>query len=227
MLLDSILIVIFIGAAVTGFRKGFLKSLIGLFGNIAALIASYQLSPSVSLAIDAQFGTIGMLAQKMRSILPMPDNFSNIMASFEGMGQLYTYLENSFLPDSIQEAILSAVQQQVDAVGVGVYATMADMVCNTVATSLMRGITFIGLWVLFCLVLFFLSHVVAGVVHMVPVVGFLDRVGGMAVSLFLIFLTTLVLYKGICVLGFIEGTVFAQSQILQFCSVVLEAIGWQ
>ena len=225
-MLDIVLAVIFIGAAITGFRKGFLKSLIGLFGNIAALITSYKLSASVALQIDAQFGAVAMLAEKIRGILPMPENFSGVMASFEGMGQLYTYLESSFLPDSIKESILAAVQQQVDAVGVGVYATMADMVCNTVATSLLRGLTFIGLWLLFCLVLFLISHVVAGVIHMVPVVGFIDRVGGMAVSLLLIFITTLVLYKGISILGLIEGSIFAQSQILQFCNVVLESVGW-
>ena len=225
-MLDIVLAVIFIGAAITGFRKGFLKSLIGLFGNIAALIASYKLSASVALQIDAQFGAVAMLAEKIRGILPMPENFSGVMASFEGMGQLYTYLESSFLPDSIKESILAAVQQQVDAVGVGVYATMADMVCNTVATSLLRGLTFIGLWLLFCLILFLISHVVAGVIHMVPVVGFIDRVGGMAVSLLLIFITTLVLYKGISILGLIEGSIFAQSQILQFCNMVLESVGW-
>lgn len=225
-MLDIILAAIFIGAAITGFRKGFLKSLIGLFGNIIALIASFKLSASVAPAIDAQFGAVAAIAEKIRGILPMPENFSSIMASFEGMGQLYTYLENSFLPDSIKESILAAVQLQVDAVGTGVYATMADMICNTVATSLLRGLTFIGLWLLFCLVLFLISHVVAGIVHMVPVVGFIDRVGGMAVSLFLIFVTTLVLYKGISILGLIEGSVFAQSQILQFCSVILEAMGW-
>lgn len=225
-MLDIVLAAIFIGAAITGFRKGFLKSLIGLFGNIAALIASYKLSASVALQIDAQFGAVAMIAEKIRGILPMPESFSGVMASFEGMGQLYTYLESSFLPASLKESILSAVQQQVDAVGAGVYATMADMVCNTVSTSLLRGLTFIGLWLIFCLVLFLISHVAAGVIHMVPVVGFIDRVGGMAVSLLLIFITTLVLYKGISILGLIEGSIFAQSQILQFCSVVLEFMGW-
>ena len=225
-MLDIILAVIFLGAAITGFRKGFLKSLIGLFGNIIALIASYKLAGPVALAIETQFGAVALIAQKIRGILPMPENFSNIMASFEGMGQLYTYLESSFLPASIKESILAAVQQQVDAIGAGVYATMADMVCTTVATSLLHGLTFIGLWLIFCLVLFLVSHVVAGIVHMVPVVGFIDRVGGMAVSLFLIFATTLILYKGISILGLIEGSLFAQSHILQFCSIILEAMGW-
>ena len=225
-MLDIVLAAIFLGAAITGFRKGFLKSLIGLFGNIIALITSYKLAGTVAIAINEQFGAVALIAQKIRGILPMPDSFSGIMASFEGMGQLYTYLENSFLPASMKESILSAVQQQVDAVGSGVYATMADMVCTTVASSLLHGLTFIGLWLLFCLVLFIISHVVAGVVHMVPVVGFIDRVGGMLVSLLLIFATTLILYKGISILGLIEGSLFAQSYILQFCSMILEAMGW-
>ena len=209
-MLDIVLAAIFLGAAITGFRKGFLKSLIGLFGNIIALITSYKLAGTVAIAINEQFGAVALIAQKIRGILPMPDSFSGIMASFEGMGQLYTYLENSFLPASMKESILSAVQQQVDAVGSGVYATMADMVCTTVASSLLHGLTFIGLWLLFCLVLFLISHVVAGVVHMVPVVGFIDRIGGMLVSLLLIFATTLILYKGISILGLIEGSLFAQ-----------------
>ncbi len=225
-MLDIVLAVIFLGAAITGFRKGFLKSLIGLFGNIIALITSYKLAGTVAIAVNEQFDAVALIAQKIRGILPMPDSFSGIMASFEGMGQLYTYLENSFLPASMKESILSAVQQQVDAVGSGVYATMADMVCTTVASSLLHGLTFIGLWLLFCLVLFLISHVVAGVVHMVPVVGFIDRVGGMLVSLLLIFATTLILYKGISILGLIEGSLFAQSYILQFCSMILEAMGW-
>ena len=225
-MLDIALAVIFLCAAITGFRKGFLKSLIGLFGNILALIAGYKLSAPIAVQIDAQFGTAAMIAQKICDILPMPEDFSNVMASFEGMGKLYIYLEHSILPPSMKETILAAVQQQVDAVGVGVYATMADVICNTVATSLLRGLTFIGLWLIFCLILFLISHVVAGVVHMVPVVGFIDRVGGMLVSLCLVFITTLVLYKGICILGLIEGSVFAQSQILQVCSVILEGMGW-
>ena len=225
-MLDIVLAAIFLGAAITGFRKGFLKSLIGLFGNIIALITSYKLAGTVAIAVNEQFDAVALIAQKIRGILPMPDSFSGIMASFEGMGQLYTYLENSFLPASMKESILSAVQQQVDAVGSGVYATMADMVCTTVASSLLHGLTFIGLWLLFCLVLFLISHVVAGVVHMVPVVGFIDRVGGMLVSLLLIFATTLILYKGISILGLIEGSLFAQSYILQFCSMILEAMGW-
>ena len=85
----------------------------------------------------------------------------------------------------------------------------------------LQGIVFIALWAVFCVVLFFVSHVLAGVVHLVPVVGLVDRLGGMLVSLLLVSLTLLILYKGISVLGLMEGSLFAESQILHFCSQLL------
>ena len=220
-MLDIILIAIFIVMAVLGFRKGFLKSLIGLFGNLIALALSYVLAKPATVWLNGQFGTAEKIADTIREFLPMPDNFSTVLASFEGMGQLYTYLDQSFLPDSMKQSILTAVQEQVNAVGAGVYATMADTIAITVATSILQGLVFIGLWALLCVVLVLASHVLSGVVHLVPVVGLIDRLGGMAVSVLLTVITILILYKGISVLGLMEGSLFAESQILHFCSELL------
>lgn len=217
-MLDIILFAVLIVMAILGFRKGFLKSLIGLFGNLIALALSYILAPSVTVWLNGQFGAAERLAEMIRELLPMPTNFNTVLASFEGMGQLYTYLNQSFLPDSIKDSILSAVQEQVNAVGAGVYTTMADTIAVTVATSILQGLVWIALWVVCCMLLFFISHVFAGVVHLVPVVGFLDRLGGMAISILLTIITGLILYKGISVLGLMEGSLFAESQILHFCS---------
>lgn len=220
-MLDLILAVLFLLAAITGFRKGFLKSLIGLFGNVIALVCSYLLAAPVAHWLNEQFGAAELFHGAMVRLLPMPDNFSTMIASFQGMGQLYTYLDQSILPDSIKQNILSAVQEQVNAVGVGVYATMADMIAATVALSILKGLVFIGLWVLFCALLFLVSHGLAGVVHLMPVVGLVDRLGGMLVSLALAAVTLLILYQGISVLGLLEGSWAAQSQVLHFCSEFL------
>ncbi|MBR5318039.1 MAG: CvpA family protein [Peptococcaceae bacterium] len=220
-MLDIILVAVFLVMAILGFRKGFLKSLIGLFGSLIALALSYVLAAPVTVWLNEQFGTAETFAVTIRDLLPMPDNFSTVLASFEGMGQLYTYLDQSFLPDSMKQSILTAVQEQVDAVGAGVYATMADTIAVTVANSILQGLVFIGLWALFCVALFLVSHVLAGVVHLVPVVGLIDRLGGMAVSIVLTVITVLILYKGISVLGLMEGSLFAESQILHFCSELL------
>lgn len=220
-MLDIILIAVLIVMAVLGFRKGFLKSLIGLFGNLIALALSYVMASPVTVWLNEQFGTAEKLAETIRGFLPMPENFSTVLASFEGMGQLYTYLDQSFLPDSMKLSILSAVQEQVNAVGAGVYATMADTIAITVATSILQGLVFIGLWALLCVALVLASYVLSGVVHLVPVVGLVDRLGGMTVSVFLTVITILILYKGISVLGLMEGSLFADSQILHFCSELL------
>ena len=69
-MLDWILAAIFIFAAFTGFRKGFLKSLIGLFGNLIALAGSYVLAAPVTVWLNEQFGIAGFLAGYIRDLLP-------------------------------------------------------------------------------------------------------------------------------------------------------------
>ena len=222
-MLDLVLAVIFLVVAITGFRKGFLKSLIGLFGNFLALAGSYVLAAPVTQWLNQQFGIAELLAGPIGRLLPMPESFSTVMASFIGLGQLYSYLDQSILPASLRENIIMAVQEQINAVGVGVYATMADIIATTVAMSILKGLVFIALWALLCVALFLGSHVLAGVVHLVPVVGLVDRLGGMLVSLLLAAITLLILYKGISVLGLMEGSLFAESQVLHFCSQFLNA----
>ena len=222
-MLDLVLAVIFLVVAITGFRKGFLKSLIGLFGNFLALAGSYVLAAPVTQWLNQQFGIAELLAGPIGRLLPMPESFSTVMASFIGLGQLYSYLDQSILPASLRENIIMAVQEQINAVGVGVYATMADIIATTVAMSILKGLVFIALWALLCVALFLVSHVLAGVVHLVPVVGLVDRLGGMLVSLLLASITLLILYKGISVLGLMEGSLFAESQVLHFCRQFLNA----
>ena len=222
-MLDLVLAVIFLVVAITGFRKGFLKSLIGLFGNFLALAGSYVLAAPVTQWLNQQFGIAELLGGPIGRLLPMPESFSTVMASFIGLGQLYSYLDQSILPASLRENIIMAVQEQINAVGVGVYATMADIIATTVAMSILKGLVFIALWALLWVALFLVSHVLAGVVHLVPVVGLVDRLGGMLVSLLLAAITLLILYKGISVLGLMEGSLFAESQVLHFCSQFLNA----
>ncbi len=219
--LDWILVAIFVLVAIVGFSRGFLKSLLGLFGNVLALLLSYILAPAVTTWINGRFLLADKLAAYVVEILPMPPDFSTLLASFSGLGELYAYLDQSFLPASLRQSILSAVQEQINAVGAGVYATMADVIATTVATSLLRGVVFIGLWLLLSVLLFLLAHAASGVIHLVPVVGLADRVGGMLASLALAGVTLLILYKGISILGLMDGTFLSQSQILHFCSQLL------
>lgn len=220
-MLDLILGALLIFAAITGFRKGFLKSLIGVFGNMIALLCSYRMAAPVTAWLSTEYGVADKLADYISGLLPMPEHFSYLLAGFDGMGQLYTYLDGSILPDSMKQRILEAVQEQVDAVGIGVYKTMADIVADTIAASVLQGLALIGLWIFFCVILFLISHLLVGVVHLVPVVGLADRLGGLLVSLLLASVTLIILYKGISVLGFMEGSLFAESQILHFCSQLL------
>ena len=136
----------------------------------------------------------------------------------DGLGKLYSYLENSPLPKGLQENILTNVQLQINEIGQGAFITMADTVAQTLAQGLLQGLSFIGLWLIFCLFLTFFGKIFAGFIHSLPVIGLLDRFGGLAVTVFLVVLTVTVLYSGICILGLGNQGVLAESDILSFLS---------
>ena len=77
-MLDIVLGALIFFAAITGFRKGFLKSLIGVFGNIIALICSYVMAGPVTAWLNTEYGVAEKLAGYIRDLLPMPDNFSRM-----------------------------------------------------------------------------------------------------------------------------------------------------
>ena len=217
-MVDLILLVIILIAAVYGFRLGLMKSLIGLLGNILALFLGYILAKPTAEYIQLQFQTIDVLAEHIKNILPMPQDFSEMVASMDGLGKLYSYLENSPLPKGLQENILTNVQLQINEIGQGAFITMADTVAQTLAQGLLQGLSFIGLWLIFCLCLTFLGKIFAGFIHSLPVIGLLDRFGGLAVTVFLVVLTITVLYSGICILGLGNQGVLAESEILSLLS---------
>ena len=155
-MVDLILLAIILIAAIYGFRLGLMKSLIGLLGNILALFLGYVLAKPAAEWVQQQFQTIDILAEHIKNILPMPQDFSEMVASMDGLGKLYSYLESSFLPKSLQENILANVQLQINGMGQGIFLTMADTIAQTLAQALLQGLCFIGLWLVFCLFLTFL-----------------------------------------------------------------------
>lgn len=221
-MLDLILSAVILIAAIYGFRLGLMKSLIGLLGNVLALLLSYFASRPVAELLQKQFQTGDWLAEHIKLIIPMPQDFSEMVASIDGMAKLYGYLEDSPLPKSIKESILSGVQAQVNEVGQGIFMTMADIIAQSVAQSMLQGLTFIGLWIAFCLVLALFGKIFAGFIHHIPVIGLIDRLGGMVVTLFLVGLTIAVLYSGISVLGLTDSGALAQSQILPALSGLIQ-----
>lgn len=217
-MLDLVLLGIILVAAIYGFRLGLMKSLIGLLGNLIALFLGYTLAKPTAEWIQLQFQTGDTLAEYIKKILPMPEDFSEMVASMDGLGKLYSYLESSPLPRALQENILTNVQIQINAMDQGAFLTMADTVAQTVAQGLLQGLCFIGLWLIFCLCLTFLGKIFVGFIHHIPVIGFLDRLGGLAVTVFLVVLTITVLYSGICILGLGEEGILAESELLGFLS---------
>lgn len=216
-IVDIILVGAFLLAGYLGYQKGLLKSLLGLFGNIIALVSAYFLAPSVTVLVDEQWHFSEAIGAFLVKLIPMPENFFTTIASISGMGQLYSYLNESVLPASLKEGILAAVQEQVNQVGAGVYATMADIVATTAAMSVLRGLVFIGLWLALCIVFVVAGKFLGDVVHTLPIIGFVDRMGGAVVAMGIVLLTVIVLYHATNFFGLWEYTPLGDSVIWSAC----------
>lgn len=216
-IIDIVVFLAFLVAAWLGYRKGLLKSLLGLFGNIIALVCSYFLCGPVTGLVDAQWHWSESIGAFLIRLLPMPEAFFNTIASITGMGQLYSYLETSVLPASVKEGILAAVQNQVDTVGAGVYATMADVIATTLALSILKGLVFIGLWIVLCLLFVLAGQMMGDVIHTLPVIGFVDRLSGAVVSMGIVLLTVIVMYHCVSLFELWNVAQLGDSFVLQLC----------
>ena len=71
-MVDIIVLIIFLVLAALGWQKGFVSSLIGFFGNIAALILAWFLKGSVAASLDTQFNLTSKWGETLSRIIPMP-----------------------------------------------------------------------------------------------------------------------------------------------------------
>ena len=213
-MVDMILILLLLGAAWVGYRRGLLGSLVGLLGNILALFLAYWSRDAVSQAIDQQYGTVNWIAGKIEGLLPIPDALANTATSMDGVGQLYSLLEQMHLPQGLKDNLIQGVQDQAANLTNGLFETMSYTLSHILAQSIWQGIVFILLWIILAGVIIWGSQLLIGLLHHIPLVGTIDRVGGALVSIFLVGLTVTVLYSAVGHLGLWENPLLEQSQIL-------------
>lgn len=214
MVIDGIIVTLLIFAAWRGYHKGLLHSFVGLLGNIVGLGLAMGLSRPLGVIINQQTGIVGKMALKIQEMLPIPTELAQMSASMDGVGQLYTALEGSVLPEGIKRTLIQGVQDQVTALEAGIFVTIAQTLANVVAQYIWQGLMLVGLWALLSLVIGLGGRLLIGTIHHIPLVGALDRFIGAIISVFLVVLTLTVLYSALGLIGLWQNTFIAQSTIL-------------
>jgi len=196
-MLDIILIVIFLLAFVLGYRKGLVSSLIGFIGTIAALGLAFFLADDVAKYLSRTYGWGDTIAQKIASVLPMPETLAVQSADFGNLGSFYTWLESLPLPNSVRMNIVTSMKDYIDGLSVGVYANMLDSFSLVVAEYILIGLVFLVLWLVLWVVIKFFSKLLVSVIHHTPIIGQIDSIGGALVMLVLCVVVVAVVYNAL------------------------------
>ena len=222
-MVDIIVLIIFLVLAALGWQKGFVSSLIGFFGNIAALILAWFLKGSVAAILDTQFNLTSKWGETLSRIIPMPEDLAGKMANFDALGSFYTWLESTPLPESVRTQLIASMQDNINAMAQAQFATLLDTFSQVVANYLLIGLTFLGLWLILSIVITLISNFIVTFVHHTPLIGTIDRAGGVVINLALAAIVLAVLYGALEVAvedtalgkqGWFEA--FSSSKILPF-----------
>lgn len=157
--IDIITILVFACSVVLGYKKGFLRTITGLFALVLSLYLSTVLYPYVSELVmnTPVYDTVYENTESLVTITDKEDSAPNVKT-----GKLN-------LPTEFTKDIEKEIDEATD--------TVAENVAKTVASASVKIICILFLFILIRLLLFIITKL-AGVIRRLPVIGWGDALLG-------------------------------------------------
>ena len=149
-------------------RKGFLASIVQLFGNLISLLGARQLS-----AACAGWVFENLLAGGFRTQIAAHLSEDGVV-NLSGIAQQYA----GFLPESFRASIVAACERSINAVLADNAVVLADTIVEKVLQPLLTPVIMLVLFFVFYAVLRLLVSMlvtVLGLVNKLPVIGTVNR----------------------------------------------------
>lgn len=205
-------IMILVGfAAINGFRKGFIGSMVGFFGSIIALVLAIKLYRPFAGLLNAKFGILAIIHSFLANHLPLPQEVSAVPINGMGSDLLIYKISNMALPGFIKTQIIEQAQEiMLISAQLGL-TTIGEVLIFIVAKTLLNGLALIILWVLLTNLLHLTGTILSKSLDN-TLLGGINRLGGLIVGMALNCLGLMVFF-GIFTL-FLEVTSQANSSSL-------------
>ncbi len=150
MAADIIVIVIVAGFAIFGYKKGFVRSIVGILSLAASIVLAWLLYPVVADLLVA-FGVESALVESIQATLS-------------------TYMGGGAELETLPEAIRSAAEQGRDGMILGAAEAVAQIVLNIIAFLAVLLLSRIAIWI---------GIRVLNILANLPVIGFFNRTAGL------------------------------------------------
>lgn len=184
-IIDLIILAFLLLAAIQGYRRGFLYSLADFFGWLAGLVVAYFFYPTLVQNADKVFHLQEKLSGYFMHNLVLPEFLGSFRLGGSVVAEISAQLEKLALPDSFKASLLEYVGKLGQSI---MTLTLQQIVNEFLATIVINALAFILIWLVVDKAILLVAMLLAALSRK-TILGGLDRIAGLALSLAVTFLT--------------------------------------
>lgn len=225
--LDFAIIILLSFAAIKGYRKGFIESLVGFLGSIVALVLSVKLNKPFAGLLNEKFGILSCIHGFLAQHMPFPLEVSTVFVNNPVGRELFLQkINNMALPAFIKMEIIEEIEEILLSSAQLGLATIGEVFTYLVARTLLNGLALIILWIVLSNLLRLAANILSKSLDN-TILGGINRLGGLIITLalnclglmiffgiFTLFLK--VLNQGNSTLWTVIGTAINQSVLVSY-----------
>jgi len=209
--IDFAIIILLILGGLSGYRQGFIGSIVGFLGSIIALILSIQFYKPFAGLLNTKFGILSSIHSFLTEHLPLPLEVSTAPLNAAGINLLILKVNTMALPEFIKKQIIEQAQGLIYSASQFGLTTIGEVLTFIVAMTLLNGLALIILWFLLTNLLHLAAKILSKSLDN-TLLGGINRLGGLFVGTALNVLGLMVFF-GVFTL-FLEVTGQASSSML-------------
>lgn len=182
IILDLIALAVFVSWVISGYKKGFLKTIVLAVGTFVALLAAFWLSGWLADLIFANF-IRGPVLQNITDTLSGLSDTTSVSAAIPiVVAALPSFILNPMLAQyGSQEAMISEIQKNAGETLSSVGITITDTVVAPVVTMLLQLVLCLLIFIV-CVIIIKIIAKAMGAVRKIPLVGTVNAVLGAVVG---------------------------------------------
>ena len=173
---DITIFVILLLGALLGFRRGLIRSLLGLLGTLIALFLALKFHRPVALFAGEATGLLEKWTDFFTKHVPLPEAISALPVDSSGLQGLDAVIGRLFLPEFLKTQLwewLELISR--DATGI---STIGELVGRGIALALLSALALFILWFIFENLISLGARFLTSLINKIKLLNGLNQLGG-------------------------------------------------
>lgn len=204
-LIDLIIIVVLLIAAIDGIKKGFLKSCFAFLSSIVGLFAAIKYNAVLSQWVETKFSVLEQFESFFSNDFVMPAAISQLNVGTLSLPDIGTYMDKMAFSADMKMELLKYILKLSDRFALTATTTLGEVLNLFLSEMAFKAIIFIAIWFVASKVAFLLSHILLNAIQG-TMSDSLDKVGGVVLGL----------GQMVFVMTVIFGMLYPLSELAQF-----------